>query len=204
MKTLQDQCNNRKQEIIQTVNKMFDEMDYQDISMKTISEHISISRPALYCYYNNKEEIILEILQKDYLKFISDITNAVLSSKDLVKDITDIYLSNIRLLKIVSTYLTDIETHVSVNCLVQFKKPLVELFKNLEDAFINKYPSTSKDIIKTIINSLLMLTFGLYPMIYPNNNQIEAMKKVGMNYCTPLQAHSFCYNYLNLLFSKLK
>ena len=125
MKTIQEQSNNRKQEIIQTVNKMFDEMDYQDISMKTISEHISISRPALYCYYNSKEEIMLEILKADYLKFISDITNAISNGNDLTKDITNIYLSNIRLLKIVSTYLTDIETHVSIDCLVEFKKPLI-------------------------------------------------------------------------------
>ena len=203
MKTIQEQSNNRKQEIIQTVNKMFDEMDYQDISMKTISEHISISRPALYCYYNSKEEIMLDILKADYLKFISDITNVISNGNDLTKDITNIYLSNIRLLKIVSTYLTDIETHVSIDCLVEFKKPFVESLKNLEEAFTNKYPSVSKDVIKTLINSLLMLTHGLYPMIYPNNNQVEAMKKVGMNYCTPQDAYSYCYNYLKLIFSKL-
>ena len=203
MKTIQEQSNNRKQEIIQTVNKMFDEMDYQDISMKTISEHISISRPALYCYYNSKEEIMLEILKADYLKFISDITNVISNGNDLTKDITNIYLSNIRLLKIVSTYLTDIETHVSIDCLVEFKKPFVESLKNLEEAFTNKYPSVSKDVIKTLINSLLMLTHGLYPMIYPTNNQVEAMKKVGMNYCTPQDAYSYCYNYLKLIFSKL-
>lgn len=203
MKTIQEQCNNRKQEIIQTVNKMFDEMDYQNISMKTISEHISISRPALYCYYNSKEEIMLDILKADYLKFISDINNAVSNGNDLTKDITNIYLSNIRLLKIVSTYLTDIETHVSIDCLVEFKKLFVEPFKNLEETFINKYPSVSKDVVKTVINSLLMLTHGLYPMIYPNKNQVEAMKKVGMNYCTPQDAYSYCYNYLKLIFSKL-
>ena len=203
MKTIQEQSNNRKQEIIQTVNKMFDEMDYQDISMKTISEHISISRPALYCYYNSKEEIMLDILKADYLKFISDITNVISNGNDLTKDITNIYLSNIRLLKIVSTYLTDIETHVSIDCLVEFKKPFVESLKNLEEAFTNKYPSVSKDVIKTVINSLLMLTHGLYPMIYPTNNQVEAMKKVGMNYCTPQDAYSYCYNYLKLIFSKL-
>ena len=203
MKTIQEQSNNRKQEIIQTVNKMFDEMDYQDISMKTISEHISISRPALYCYYNSKEEIMLDILKADYLKFISDITNVISNGNDLTKDITNIYLSNIRLLKIVSTYLTDIETHVSIDCLVEFKKPFVESLKNLEEAFTNKYPSVSKDVIKTLINSLLMLTHGLYPMIYPTNNQVEAMKKVGMNYCTPQDTYSYCYNYLKLIFSKL-
>lgn len=34
----EEQVNIRKEEIINTVSKMFDEMDYQNISMKTISE----------------------------------------------------------------------------------------------------------------------------------------------------------------------
>lgn len=196
-----EQINERKNEIISAVNKMFDEMDYQDISMKTISENISIARSSLYCYYSSKEEIMLDILKNDYINFINDIIKAVIEKKDLASNIAHIYLKNIRLLKIISVHLTDIETHVSVECLSNFKRPFVELFDNLYKSFNQSFKNTSQNDITTIINSLLMLTHGLYPMIHPNSNQIKAMDAVGMTYC--LDSYSYCLNYLNLIFSKL-
>lgn len=197
-----EQIKERKKEIIQAVNKMFDEMDYQSISMKTISERISIARSSLYCYYNSKEEIMLDILQNDYINFLNDLIKAILNHNDLAKNITDIYLNNIRLLKIISVHLTDIETHVSTESLIAFKSPFVKLFNDLNSAFIKSFPNTPSEDIKTITNALLMLTHGLYPMIHPTENQIKAMNEVKMNYCT--DSYSYCLSYLNLIFSKLK
>ena len=187
---------------IEVTSKMLDEMDYQDISMKTISEHISIARSSLYCYYNSKDEIMLDILKSDYLKFLSEITQAIKNKGDLARNITDIYLSHIRLLHIFSTYLTDIETHVSLDSLIKFKSSFVTPFNELEDTFHSTYPLNLKSDIRTMIDALFMLTHGLYPMIYPNASQIEAMKSINMNYC--LDPDSYCYNYLKLIFAKLK
>ena len=47
------QIEERKKEIVDTVNQMFDEMDYQDISMKTISERISIARSSFCLLYTS-------------------------------------------------------------------------------------------------------------------------------------------------------
>ncbi len=197
-----EQVQIRKKEIIEVTSKMFDEMDYQDISMKTISERISIARSSLYCYYNSKEEIMLDILKSDYLKFLSEITHAIKNKGDLARSITDIYLGHTKLLHIISTYLTDIETHSSLDSLINFKSSFVTPFKELENTFYSSYPDNLKSDIRTMIDSLFMLTHGLYPMIYPNKSQVDAMKSVNMNYC--LNPDSYCYNYLKLIFSKLK
>ncbi len=192
----------RKQEIINEVSNMFDSMDYQDISMKTISERISISRSSLYCYYNCKEEIMLEIIKNDYLLFIDELTKAIKAKCDLASTITDIYLSHTKLLHIISTYLTDIETHVSVESLIEFKSHFAIPFKCLEETFYNTFTNTSKDEIRTIIDALFMLTHGLYPMIHPNDVQVKAMESVNMYYS--IDQHQYCYNYLKLLFYNLK
>lgn len=196
-----EQIKTRKQEIIDVTSKMFDEMDYQDISMKTISEHISIARSSLYCYYNCKEEIMLDILKNDYLSFLSEITNAIKLKGDLARSITNIYLNHIKLLHIISTYLTDIETHASLDSLINFKSSFVKPLKELEDTFYSSYPETNKSDIRTMIDALFMLTHGLYPMIYPNKAQVKAMESVNMSYC--LNPFKYCYNYLSLVFSKL-
>lgn len=148
-----EQIKTRKQEIIDVTSKMFDEMDYQDISMKTISEHISIARSSLYCYYNCKEEIMLDILKNDYLSFLSEITNAIKLKGDLARSITNIYLNHIKLLHIISTYLTDIETHASLDSLINFKSSFVKPLKELEDTFYSSYPETNKSDIRTMIDA---------------------------------------------------
>lgn len=196
-----EQIEERKKEIIEAVNNMFDELDYQDISMKTISEHISIARSSLYYYYNSKEEIMLDLLKDNYLNFLEDIRLAILKKENVINNITYIYLNNLRLLKIISIHLMDIETHVSLDKLVNFKKNFVNSFKNLFNSFKESYPTLKESDIKIMTDSLIMLTHSLYPMIHPNENQKKAMEIVGMTVCD--DPYSFCYNYLKLILAKL-
>lgn len=198
-----EQIKERKKEIIEAVNKMYDEMDYQDISMKTISENISIARSSLYCYYTNKEEIMLDILAKDYEAFIIELINAFLNLKNketICNVLADIYLNNLRLLKIISIHLTDIEMHVSLEKLIEFKKPFVLYFKKLKDAIKMMYIDANEEKIDNIHNTLIMLTHSLYPIICPNKNQAKAMKNVGMKLVN--DKYDFCVSYFNFILNK--
>lgn len=198
-----EQIKERKKEIIEAVNKMYDEMDYQDISMKTISENISIARSSLYCYYTNKEEIMLDILAKDYEAFIIELINAFLNlkNKETICDVlANIYLNNLRLLKIISIHLTDIEMHVSLEKLIEFKKPFVLYFKKLKDAIKMMYIDANEEKIDNIHNTLIMLTHSLYPIICPNKSQAKAMENVGMKLVN--DKYDFCVSYFNFILNK--
>lgn len=198
-----EQIKERKKEIIEAVNKMYDEMDYQDISMKTISENISIARSSLYCYYTNKEEIMLDILAKDYEAFIIELINAFLNLKNketICNVLANIYLNNLRLLKIISIHLTDIEMHVSLEKLTEFKKPFVLYFKKLKDAIKKMYIDANEEKIDSIHNTLIMLTHSLYPIICPNKNQAKAMENVGMKLVN--DKYDFCVSYFNFILNK--
>ncbi len=198
------QINERKKEIIDTTNKMFDEMDYQNISMKTIAERISIARSSLYCYYNSKEEIMLDILKDDYCAFLNEIIvcfNSIGDIDTLAKNITNVYLSHMRLLKIVSIYLSDIEMHVSVEKLVVFKQNFKELLPSLNKSIKRHFNNIDDEISEVIEHAILMLTHALYPMVKPNENQRIAMEKVGLEIVN--DAFSYTYNYLKFLFTRL-
>lgn len=198
-----EQIKERKKEIIEAVNKMYDEMDYQDISMKTISENISIARSSLYCYYTNKEEIMLDILAKDYEAFIIELINAFLNLKNketICNVLANIYLNNLRLLKIISIHLTDIEMHVSLEKLIEFKKPFVLYFKKLKDAIKMMYIDANEEKIDNIHNTLIMLTHSLYPIICPNKSQAKAMENVSMKLVN--DKYDFCVSYFNFILNK--
>lgn len=198
-----EQIKERKKEIIEAVNKMYDEMDYQDISMKTISENISIARSSLYCYYTNKEEIMLDILSKDYESFIIELINAFIdhNNKETISNVlASIYLNNLRLLKIISIHLTDIEMHVSIERLTEFKKPFVLYFKKLKEAIRMMYKDANDERINNIHNTLIMLTHSFYPIICPNKNQAIAMENVGMKLVNDKK--DFCISYFNFILNK--
>lgn len=182
--TNEEEIKQRKDEIVSAVSKMYDEMDYQDISMKTISERISIARSSLYCYYPNKEEIMLDVLKGEFMDWFNSLISFFgekeMDDKTLANGIADIYLSHTRMMEIISIHLTDIEEHCSIESLVAFKTPFVSLFSSLAEALKHQFPLADERSINGLFNSLIMLNHSLYPMIHPNANQKKAMETVGM------------------------
>lgn len=201
----EEEIKQRKDEIVSVVSKMYGEMDYQDISMKTISERISIARSSLYCYYPNKEEIMLDVLKDGFMDWFKELT-AFLSGdkkddKDLADGIGDIYLSHLRMMEIISIHLTDIEEHCSLSSLVAFKSSFVPLFAELSSALKSQFPKASQESLDGFFDSLIMLNHSLYPMIYPNINQRKAMETVGMKVVT--DAKEFTHRYILFLLDKM-
>ncbi len=196
-----EQATLRKKEIVDSVSKMYDEIDYQDITMKTISERISIARSSLYFYYQSKEEIMLDVLQNDYVGFLKELANAIANSTNLAEKLSTIYLNNLRLLEIISVHLVDIETHVSLDKLVAFKSALMPYLNRLRDAIEASFPNTPLSKRNVFFNSLIMLTHSLYPLIKPNQKQAQAMDKVGMTLiASPAE---FSIEYIQFLLTSL-
>ena len=198
----QEQMTLRKKEIVEAVSKMYDELDYQDITMKTISERISIARSSLYFYYQTKEEIMLDVLKTDYILFIDEITKAIEAKESLSSRLTHIFLSNLRLLEIISIHLSDIETHVSLEKLVTFKGDIKPHLDRLEESVEQSFPSVPESKRGIFFRSLLMLTHSLYPMIKPNPKQVQAMESVGMSISSSME--DFTKNYMDFILTALE
>lgn len=54
---------NRREEIIRTAARLFAEKGYHGVSLDEVAENMNITKPALYQYIRNKEEILQEICQ---------------------------------------------------------------------------------------------------------------------------------------------
>ncbi len=67
----------RQQEIIRACEELYETMEYEDISIKEIAKSTSICRSNIYNYYQTKDEIFLDILEKDYLSWTKDIREAM-------------------------------------------------------------------------------------------------------------------------------
>ena len=175
----QQQIQLRKNEICQVVDKMLDNMDYQDITMKTISEKISIARSSLYCYYLSKEEIVLDVLKKYYVSLFNGLSICLnkkyKNREELASNLTDEYFNHLKLLKLSSMYLTDIEIHCSLESVIEFKKIFIKLIPELKQSIKNQFDVDDNNA-NYIYNFLLMILHSFYPLAFPNSNQIKAME----------------------------
>ncbi|MCI1245526.1 MAG: hypothetical protein LKG11_06240 [Bacilli bacterium] len=61
---------------------------------------------------------------------------------------------------------------------------------DLSAGFSIQLPQVSPEDIEGLCDSLLVLTYSLYPMITPSSNQRKAMKEVDMKTCD--DAHAYC------------
>jgi AcrR family transcriptional regulator len=196
-----EQIQERKQEIINVTKTMFETLDYQDITLKSISERTSISRPSLYNYYATKEEILLDIMEECFKTWLSE-TNMAFEKKyrsngDLASTLSDIFCKNTTLLRLVSTYLVEIENHVEEYRLVAFKKAIAPYTIKLTTAIAFQFPSATQEERNTFQHSFMMLLHGLYPTACPTDKQVYAMKEAKIY--DPISLHDLAYSTLNLL-----
>lgn len=189
----------RKKEIIDAADYLYDKVDYKDLTIKTISERLSFARSSIYSYYTNKEEIMLDLLKSDYLNFLDRLINIFKDEKlktleDMAKEISKVYIDNMRLLDIISNHLVEIETHVTLEVLIEFKKEFVSPMKELDNSIKERFkysPNTNE-----LYSALIMLTHCMYPSVNPLENQKKAMDIVGMSYVT----NPSDYAYKSILF----
>ena len=64
-----EQIANRQEEIVNACYSLYLNGKYDDITFGKISEMTSISRPSIYNYYITREEILLDVLEKEYFKW---------------------------------------------------------------------------------------------------------------------------------------
>ena len=81
----------KKQHILDSARKVFVEKGFKNVTMKDIVEACEISRGGLYLYFDNTEQILLEILQME-AEEADDLFTGHISEEDTAADILTLFL----------------------------------------------------------------------------------------------------------------
>ena len=185
-KTSPEYAENRRNEIINACKKLYETMDFKDITIKEISTATSFSRPSIYNYFETKEEIFLAIFQIEY-ELWTDELNAIrqepaLPAASLAEKIARSLEKRELLLKLLAMNLYDMEEHSSLECLVRFKRAYKAAFDAVENLLKHFYPSFSPTRRTEFLFSFFPFLFGIYPYAFATKKQIEAMNRCGFEY----------------------
>ncbi|CAM3274458.1 TetR/AcrR family transcriptional regulator [Aequorivita lipolytica] len=77
----------RKEEIITTAARLFNEKGYKAVSMRDIATAMDIKAASLYNHINGKQEILSEIILKVAEEFTKGMTNVVAENSSAIKKV---------------------------------------------------------------------------------------------------------------------
>lgn len=185
-----EQIANRQDEIINACYSLYSSGKYDDITFGKISEMTSISRPSIYNYYITREEILLDVLEKEYFKWYKNFKNNFDENTRLnKKDLSDLLANSFDgfdiFLKLLSIQYSIIEKNCSFEKLTQFKMNTQTIFNSLESIVGKTFPRSSIENKSTFVLMIFSAIGNFYEMCNPSETQIKAMKVANREYKLP-------------------
>ena len=185
-----EQIANRQEEIINACYSLYSNGKYDDITFGKISEMTSISRPSIYNYYIAREEILLDVLEKEYFKWYENLKNSIdentrLSKKDLCDLLTNSFNGFDIFLRLLSIQYSIIEKNCSFEKLTQFKMNTLSILKSLETIVGKTFPRSNTQDRSTFVLTVFSAVGSFYEMCNPNETQLKSMKVANREYKLP-------------------
>ncbi len=186
-KVTQEQITQKREEIINACEKLYQTMSFREITLKEIGNITSFSRPTIYNYFETKEEIFLALFQREYDRWNEDLTTILNSNEQMTKaELSDKIASSLsgreQLLKLLSMNNYDMEANSRQELLTAFKQSYgrsMQLMCMLLEKFC---PDMSETDIQNFIYTFYPFMFGIYPYTSVTEKQKTAMMDAGINY----------------------
>ncbi len=190
--------NARKEEIINACEKLYKTMSFKEITMKEIANATSFTRTSIYNYFQTKEEIFLALLAREYEKWADELEavadkNESLSTDELADKIAHSLDDRVQLLKLMSMNHYDMEENSREERLAEFKASYGRAMKNMSAGVRKFIPDMSGMDLQDFIYSFYPFMFGIYPYVFVNDRQKEAMEKSNVGYVY-MTAYEIVYN----------
>ena len=186
-KVTPEQIAQKRDEIINACEQLYQTMSFREITLKEIGTITSFSRPTIYNYFQTKEEIFLALFQREYDRWNEDLTailneNAKLTKAELSDKIAASLAGRDQLLKLLSMNNYDMESNSRQELLTAFKQSYGQSMQ-LMSMLLEKFcPDMSAADIRDFIYTFYPFMFGIYPYTAVTDKQSAAMKEAGIHY----------------------
>lgn len=190
----------RKNEILNACETIYREKGFYGVNIKEISTQVSLTRPAIYNYFETKEEILLGLLAREYADWCGELEGiiscaATMSSDQLANRIAGTLTQKDILLRILNMNLYEIEQNSRIERLAEFKILYARAVCALTD-ILHSYSSSITDTDCTdFCNSFCAFLIGAYPFTHHTDKQNQAMKLAGVKFIEPT-IHQIVYKCL--------
>jgi AcrR family transcriptional regulator len=196
----------RREEIVNACEELYQTMSFRDINLKEIGNVTSFSRPTIYNYFHTKEEIFLALFEREYVRWNVEL-ESILNSDDSLsrKEIAEMIAGSLerrpQLLRLLSMNNYDMEANSREELLASFKRAYgrsLDLFRSILEKHCPDMPAKE---VEELMYVFFPFMFGIYPYAKVMDKQRKAMEEAEVDY----RYHSIyeiAYNCLIRLFDK--
>ena len=177
----------RREEIVGACEKLYQTMNFRDITLKEVSKVTSFSRPTIYNYFQTKEEIFLALYEREYDRWNADLEEILKSDRKYSGEkLADLIAKSLekraQLLKLLSMNNFDMEENSREELLASFKGAYGKSLDNFR-RILEKHCAwmTEQDIQQTMY-IFFPFMFGIYPYAEVTAKQRQAMTEAEVDY----------------------
>lgn len=175
----------REEEILNACEKLYETMNFRDVTIKLIGAETSFSRPSIYNYFQTKEEIFLRLFEREYLLWCGDLETMAadgVKAEDLPEKLARSLEKRELMLKLLAVNLYDMEENSRIERLVQFKKAYGKSVELLDSVLKNAFPKKTDQARRQTLLAALQFLHGVYPYAHATPKQTAAMDAVGIRH----------------------
>ena len=176
----------RREEIIGACEKLYQTMSFKEITLKEIGNETSFSRPAIYNYFQTKEEIFLGLYELEYRRWNEDLEEILeeetLTGAELADRIARSLEKREQLLKLLSMNNYDMEANSRPELLTTFKAAYGRSMTNMRSILSRFCPKIGEDEQERFIYVFFPFMFGIYPYARITEKQETAMREAKVDF----------------------
>ena len=171
----------RKQEILAAAKEQFMTMSYESITLATIAEKTSISRPSMYHYYDKKERVFADLIIQEYREWgeqMEPLLERRCSQEQFCQTMTDILWKHETLLKLLSLHLPIWDPSYDDSILHHFAKETLPFQNILKEVVAFQFPDADCKERTMFLIQFSVYCSSLYETKYLAQKQMDAMWKI--------------------------
>ena len=172
----------RRQQILDAAERQLMEHDPDEVTLATIAADLSISRPSLYNYYPNKEEILIDLLVREYRSLedaLGRFLETRLSRETFCEEMADLLLSRKTLLKLLALQLPVFNREFDESAFRRFAQGSASYAKVMREVLAFQFPKASDEERNMFFVQLSLLANTLFQLTELSSEMIDSMVEVG-------------------------
>ncbi len=182
----QAESTKNREEILDCTRSLYTHASFSQINIKEIARQLSFTRTAIYTYFDNKEEIFLALLQREYELWNDDLHKLIesdhLSHDDFAHKLASSLQKRHTMLKILAVDMASLDTLARLENLVEFKRVYGVSIELVRQALEKHFPDRTAQDNSQFIHIFFPFLHGVYPYAVATDKQKEAMKIAHVSY----------------------
>ncbi len=189
-----EQILKRKEKIVESALSIYDKNGYGAVNFTAIAKSSGLSRPAIYSYFKNTNDILLYALSQDFININQYLEKSLKETEHLtIEEFTKILykclMDHPRMLKMISLNYAVMENGSTDESLFAYKSHIIKTIA-LINKFIDRFfSSVTKEKRQDFLFMFFSFVLSVYVLTHPSQKQLNALEKNDPNFTFPEISH---------------